>query len=51
MCASNWLKFGTLIGGLKANTSIEFGINPLNVQGVTSDLRIKQSQTSVKPTG
>jgi len=51
MRVSIWLKFGTRIGGWKANASIKFGINPLNVQGVTSDLRIKQSQTSVKPTG
>ena len=41
MCASIWLKIGTLIGGLKANTSIKFGINPINIQGVTSDFTHK----------
>ena len=37
MHASIWLKFGTRIGGLKANNSIKFGINLINIQGVTSD--------------
>ena len=37
MHASIWLKFSTRIGGLNANNSIKFGINPINVQGVTSD--------------
>ena len=33
MCASIWLKFGTRIGGLKANTSIDFGVNMINIKG------------------
>ena len=37
MHASIWLKFGTRIGGLNANNGIKFGINPINIQGVTSD--------------
>jgi len=37
MCASIWLKFGTLIEGLNANNIIKFGINPINIRGVTSD--------------
>ena len=37
MCASILLKFGTRIGSLNANNSIKFGINPINVRGVTSD--------------
>ena len=36
-----WLKFGTLIWGLKVNTSIIFGINLFNIQGVTSDFTHK----------
>ena len=32
-----WLKFGTFIRGLKANTSIKFGINLINIQGIISD--------------
>ena len=41
MCASIWLKFGTLTGGLKENTSIKFEINPINIDGVTSDFTHK----------
>jgi len=41
MWASIWLKFGTRIGGLKANTSIKSGINPINIQEVTSDFTHK----------
>ena len=41
MHASIWLKFGTRIGGLKANISIKFGINPINIQGVTSNFMHK----------
>ena len=37
MHTSIWLKFDTPIGGLNANNSIKFGINPINIQGVTSD--------------
>ena len=36
MRASIWLKFVTCIGGLKANTSIKFGIYSINIRGVTS---------------
>ena len=38
MHASIWLKFGTLIGGLKANTSIKFEVILINIQGVISVL-------------
>ena len=38
MHASIWLKFGTLIGGLKANTSIKFEAILINIQGVISVL-------------
>jgi len=51
MHASIYQKIGTLIGGLKANTRIKFGMNPINNQGAMSNLRKKKSQTSVKPTG
>ena len=37
MCASIWLKFGTRIGGLNANSSIKYGINLINIRGVTSN--------------
>ena len=37
MHASIWLKCGTHIGGLKTNTSINFGVNLFDVQGVISD--------------
>ena len=36
MCASIWLKFGSRIAGLKANTSIDFGVNLINNEGVIS---------------
>ena len=35
--ASIWLKFGTRIGSLNTNNSFKFGINPINIPGVTSD--------------
>ena len=41
MQASIWLKFGTHIGGLKANASIKFGINVINIRGATSDFTHK----------
>ena len=41
MRASIWLKFCIGVGSLKANTSIEFGINAINIRGVTSDFRHK----------
>ena len=41
MRASIWLKFGTHIRGPKANTSITFGVNLINIQGFISNLRIK----------
>ena len=51
MCNSIWLKFGTNIGGLKANTSIKFGVNLINIQEVITNFMIKQSRISVMPTG
>ena len=39
MRASIWLKLGPRIGGLNANNSIKFGINPINMQGVTSNFK------------
>ena len=36
MRASIWLKFGTCIGGLKANTNVNFGINLINIEGAIS---------------
>ena len=42
MSASIWLKFGTPIGGLKANTSIKFGINMINIHRVISDFAHKE---------
>jgi len=33
--------FGTRIGGLKANTSIDFGVNLINIEGVISDFTHK----------
>jgi len=41
MCASIWLKFGTHIGGLKANTSIKFGVNLINNEGVIGNFTHK----------
>ena len=41
MHASIWLKFGTRIGGLKENISIKFGINLINIRGVTIDFTHK----------
>ena len=41
MHTSIYLKFKTLIGGLKANTSIKFGMNPINIRGVISDFMQK----------
>ena len=39
--ASILLKFGTRIGGLKANTSIDFWVTLINVEGVISDFTHK----------
>ena len=39
--ASILLKFGTRIGGLKANTSIDFWVNLINIEGVISDFTHK----------
>ena len=36
-----WLKFGTRIRGLKANTSINFGVNLITIEGVISDFTHK----------
>jgi len=41
MRASIWLKFGTRIRGLKANTSIAFGVNLINIKEVISDFTHK----------
>ena len=41
MRAPIWLKFGTLIGGLKANTSISFGVNLIYIEGVISSFTHK----------
>ena len=41
MRSSIWVKFGTRIGGLKVNTSIKFGINLINIQGIISDFMHK----------
>ena len=37
MRASIWENFGKLIGGIKANISIKFGVNRTNIEEVTSD--------------
>ena len=39
--ASILLKFGTRIGGLKANTSIDFWVNLIIIEGVISDFTHK----------
>ena len=39
--ASILLKFGTCIGGLKANTSIDFWVNLINIEGVINDFTHK----------
>ena len=41
MRASMWLKFDTHIGGLKANISIKFGINLINIEEVISNFMLK----------
>ena len=41
MCALIWLKFGTSTGGLKANASINFGVNLINIEEVISDFMCK----------
>ena len=37
MRALIWLKFGTRIGGQNTDNSIKFGVNLINIRGVTSD--------------
>ena len=39
--ASILLKFGTRTGGLKANTSIDFWVHLINIEGVISDFTLK----------
>ena len=39
--ASILLKFGTPIGGLKANTSIDLWVNLINIEGVVGDFMHK----------
>jgi len=39
--ASILLKYGTRIGGLKANTSIDFWVNLINIEKVISDFTHK----------
>jgi len=41
MRALIWLKFGTHIWGLNANTSIDFGVNLINIEEVISDFTHK----------
>ena len=41
MRASIWLKFSTRIGGLKANTSMDFVVNQINIEGVISNFMHK----------
>ena len=41
MHAPIWLKFGTRIGGLKANTRNNFGVNLINNEGVIGDFTHK----------
>ena len=41
--ASILLKFGTRIGGLKANTSIDFWVNLINIEEVISDFTHKSN--------
>ena len=41
MRASIWLKFGAHVESLKANTSIKFEINPINIQVVVSNFTHK----------
>ena len=41
VCASILLKFGTRIGGLKENISIDFWVNLINIEGVISDFMHK----------
>ena len=36
-----WLKFGTRIGNLKANTRINFGVNLINIEEVISNFMHK----------
>ena len=45
------LKFGTCIGGIKANNCIDFGVNVLNILGVISDFTHKTNSNFFKPTG
>jgi len=39
------LKFGTCIGGLNANTSIDFWVNLINIEGVISDFAHKSKSS------
>ena len=41
MHAPIWLKFGIGIGGLKANTSIKFRINLINIQAVIGESKVE----------
>ena len=53
MQASTWLKFGTCIEGLRADISINFGANLLNIQGLINNFTYKSvgllSSLQVKP--
>jgi len=51
MCAPIWLKLGTHIGGLKANTKINFGVNLINIEGGISDFMHKAKVNFCQPTG
>jgi len=46
MRGSIWMKFGTLFGGLEANTNIRFGTNTIIFQGVISDFTHKTKLNS-----
>ena len=41
MHAPIWLKFGSHIVGLKANNSIKFGVNLIEIQGIISNFMHK----------
>jgi len=51
MHAPIWLKYGTHIGGSKANTSINVGVNLINTEEVISDFTRKAKANFFTPTG
>jgi len=46
--ASIWLEFGAHIGSLKANISVKFGVDLINIHGAVSDFTSEKCLLVVK---